>query len=205
MKICKKCGKELQDSFNLCPYCGTPVSKAVQAAVAEEGIDLNDIEKWSAQKIDEENSKASHPDSYYTKKILDNIVLDKNLKEIIEPALTKLLTFTTVVAGKIVQVGKIILQWIIDKILPIVPYVIFGAVVGFIIGVFLCGLVPFVGKFLTPFIAPLCAKIGGVIGLVVGCKKQIFDSNPEIGRKIKEMLAAFAGTSVAAVNNIVGA
>ena len=100
----------------------------------------------------------------------------------IRPVLLKLLRVTQVVGNVILNIGRVILGWVIkllDFARKTFPNTVTGLVVGFVVGLAL-STIPVVGWLLSGIIVPLTTATGGLLGLVADTKKLISNAGFEV-------------------------
>ena len=100
----------------------------------------------------------------------------------IRPVLLKLLRVTQVVGNVILNIGRVILGWVLkllDFARKTFPNTVTGLVVGFVVGLAL-STIPVVGWLLSGIIVPLTTATGGLLGLVADTKKLISNAGFEV-------------------------
>lgn len=109
----------------------------------------------------------------------------------IRPVLLKLLRVTQVVGNVILNIGRVILGWVLkllDFARKTFPNTVTGLVVGFVVGLAL-STIPVVGWLLSGIIVPLTTATGGLLGLVADTKKLISNAGFEVD--LRQMFAGF--------------
>ena len=109
----------------------------------------------------------------------------------IRPVLLKLLRVTQVVGNVILNIGRVILGWVLkllDFARKTFPNTVTGLVVGFVVGLAL-STIPVVGWLLSGIIVPLTTATGGLLGLVADTKKLISNAGFEID--LRQRFAGF--------------
>ena len=102
----------------------------------------------------------------YSKEDIIDFFVDKELHKTVRSYLTRLWDYTVHVSGSIVEIGKIVLNKIVDFIKEN-PNMAFGAALGAIAGAMasiFIGWIPFVGQALSA----LCVAGGMLIGAIAG-------------------------------------
>lgn len=105
--------------------------------------------------------------------------------------LLKLLRVTQVVGNVILNIGRVILGWVLkllDFARKTFPNTVTGLVVGFVVGLAL-STIPVVGWLLSGIIVPLTTATGGLLGLVADTKKLISNAGFEVD--LRQMFAGF--------------
>ncbi len=86
--------------------------------------------------------------------------------------LRSLIHMTKKICDGVVEVGKVILNIIIDGVRRF-PHAVGGAVIGLIIGMLLC-VIPFLGPYISAFVTPILAAAGGLAGLAMDVSLVVF-------------------------------
>ena len=86
--------------------------------------------------------------------------------------LRSLIRMTKKICDSVVEVGKVVLNIIIDGVRRF-PHAVGGAVIGLILGMLLWA-IPLLGPFLSSIVAPLLATMGGLVGLVMDVSLVVF-------------------------------
>lgn len=112
-----------------------------------------DHDKWDAASAEIDDNPQTFRDW------IDETELDPRLKNLLK----KLIDASVSIGTKVYAVGKHILSWII-KYSTTFPKSALGAVVGFVLGLFV-STIPFIGPLLSSFITPITTLIGASVGL----------------------------------------
>ena len=121
-------------------------------------LSIEEAETLNLAKIDERICSLKKRSEY--EDWIDNLSFDANTKNILK----KLLDFTIVACGKVYQMGKAIVDFVMH-LKESYPKTFDLAALGFIFSLLVLCL-PVVGKFLFPIVCPIFVLLGGAAGLV---------------------------------------
>lgn len=132
-----------------------------------QSIDDNNIE--ISKKLDilsEELHKENKPKSYFIRWI-DNIDLDPKVKNLLK----EMLKITGKIGGKLYEIGKIILKFLI-KITEEFPNTVFASVIAFTLGAII-KFIPVIGPLISPVVAPILNLIVISSALLIDMRNKI--------------------------------
>ncbi len=205
MKICEKCGKQLQPDFIVCPYCGGKVldiDKLMEMAKTVDNENKNLSAKQKKQyeedqkngilrinhldgtkeefKIDKafaaKMQSEEKADEYYEEWINNAEIFDGH-KEL-KSFLMACIKEVKIIGGYVINIGK----WILNKIILIAkeiykkfPNAVLMAGIGFAIGL-IFSTIPLLGWFLGGTVTAFLTITGGLLGLFMDVQKEFISS-----------------------------
>ena len=144
--------------------------ETTKPAITEETI-KKELEKLP--RLDEQaflnlakNEKLLSNDAY--ENFIDRLDVSDNWKVF----LRSLIRMTKKICDSVVEVGKVVLNIIIDGVRRF-PHAIGGAVIGLVLGMLLCA-IPLLGPLLSSFVTPFLAVAGGLAGFAMDVSLVVF-------------------------------